>query len=434
MIYLGLAALLALVAINAFFVAAEFAIVSVDPNRLRERSAAGSRRAALAEALRSRLSLSLTGVQLGITICSLALGVLSEPVAARLIEPLLGRALGERAALGVSVTLAIAITAVAQMVAGEIVPKSVAVARPLETALRTARVFSLFMVVFRPVIAVSNRFARALVRLLGVEPAEELHSIPTRRELVRLLDSSVESGTLDPTEAELLSRTFAFADKTAADALTPRVSVKALPVSGTVADLVAASRETGLSRFPVCGEDLDDVVGVVHIKDVLRIPVAERAEHPIAELMRRVLVVPETKLLDTLMSDLQQADGQFALVVDEYGGTAGIITLEDLVEEIVGDISDEHDRSDTVPTVRLWRGAHLLSGQLHPDEVEDACGLIVPDGDYETLGGFVMQRLGQIPTEGMTFEYEGWHFEVTEMDGRRVATVKVVGTVPGEVS
>ena len=431
MILVGLAALVVLLAMNAFFVAAEFAIVSVDPNRLRESAAEGKRSAVLAESLRKHLSLSLTGVQLGITLCSLALGVLSEPVTARLIEPLMGGIVGESVALGLSVALAIAITAVTQMVVGEIVPKSVAVARPLETALRTAKAFSAFMVIFRPVITISNAFAGWIVRLMGVEPAESLESTPTRKELLRLLDTSVGSGSIDPTEAALLSRTFAFADKTAADALTPRVSMKAIQADAEVGDLIEITRQTGLSRLPVYGTDLDDVIGVVHIKDVLGIPATERQHHPIADLVRQILVIPESKPLDSLMTTLQQADGQFALVVDEYGGTAGIITLEDLVEEIVGEISDEHDRSDDVPTVRRWGGAHLLSGRLHPDEVEEACGLSIPDGDYETLAGFVMQRVGQIPTVGTSFTYQGWSFEVTEMDRRRVATVKVVAPSPG---
>lgn len=431
MILFGGAAVLVLIAVNAFFVAAEFAIVTVNRTRLRSAAARGDRRAGIAEELVERLSLSLSGVQLGITLCSLALGVLAEPVIATLLEPVVGTIVDERWSMGLSVVLGIAIAAVAQMVAGEIIPKSVAVARPLEVARTTARPFASFMVVFRPIIAVSNALTGRIVHLLGVEPVEVLGSARSRDELRRMLDSSAESGSIDRDDAVLLARTFAFVDKTAADALTPRVSIRALPRTGTVGDMIQLSKESGLSRFPITGDGLDDIIGVVHIKDVLSIPPSQRGNHPLEDLMRPVLAVPEAKNLESLMVELQGADGQFAVVVDEYGGTEGIITLEDLVEEIVGDISDEHDHLDSMPTVRRWRGAHLLSGLLHPDEVATACGFEVPVGDYETLGGFVMAQLGQVPVRGDRFEYDSWVIEVAEMDGHRVATVKVVAPTPG---
>lgn len=431
LILLGGAAVLALIAVNAFFVAAEFAIVTVDRTRLRSVAESGDRRARVVEGLVERLSYSLSGVQLGITLCSLALGVLAEPVVATLLEPLVGSVVDERWSMWLSVALAIAVAAVAQMVAGEIIPKSVAVAKPLETARNTARPFASFMVVFRPFIAVSNALTSRIVRLLGVEPVEVLGSARTRDELRRMLDSSAESGSIDRDEAVLLARTFAFADKSAADALTPRVSIRALPRTASVGEMIRLSKESGFSRFPIIGEGLDDILGVVHIKDVLSIPPSEREDHPVEDLLRPVLVVPESKGLESLMFELQGADGQFAVVVDEYGGTEGIITLEDLVEEIVGDISDEHDHLDTMPTVRRWMGAHLLSGLLHPDEVETACGFEIPAGDYETLGGFVMAQLGRVPTCGDAFEFDSWAIEVTEMDGHRVATVKVVAPTPG---
>ncbi|HTO01917.1 MAG TPA: hemolysin family protein, partial [Microthrixaceae bacterium] len=223
-------------------------------------------------------------------------------------------------------------------------------------------------------------------------------------------------------------------EKTAADALTPRVSVRSLAIDSSVGDLIEVSKKSGLSRFPVCGEGLDDILGVVHIKDVLAVEPEKRQGYPIEKLIRPVLVVPETKELETLMVELQGADGQFALVVDEYGGTAGIITLEDLIEEIVGEIDDEHDDLPSVPTVRRWGGVHLMSGLLHPDEVADACDFEIPPGDYETLGGFVVQQLGEIPSSGSSFTSDGWLVEVAEMDGRRVATVKLTAPSPGTIA
>lgn len=431
MILLGGAAVLVLIALNAFFVAAEFAIVMVDRSRLRSAAEGGDRRARIVESLVERLSYSLSGVQLGITLCSLALGVLAEPVIARLVEPVIGGVFGERVASVIAVVFAISLAAVAQMVIGEIIPKSVAVAKPLETARSTARPFSVFMVVFRPFIAMSSALTTRIVHLFGIESTEVMGSARTRDDLRRMLHSSAESGSIDHEDAVLLARTFAFADKTAADALTPRVSIRALSRTGTVGDMIEASKESGFSRFPIIDGGIDEIVGVVHIKDVLSIPPSRRPDHPLDDLVRPVLAVPESKDLESLMDQLQGADGQFAVVLDEYGGTEGIITVEDLVEEIVGEISDEHDHVDAIPTVRRWGGAHLLSGLLHPDEVADACGLVIPDGDYETLGGFVMQQLGHVPDVGDDFEVDGWQIEVTRMDGHRVDTVKIVAPTPG---
>jgi CBS domain containing-hemolysin-like protein len=238
---------------------------------------------------------------------------------------------------------------------------------------------------------------------------------------------------LDQQAADLLDRSFRFREKHAADAMTPRPAVRALPLDATTADLLAASDDTGLSRFPVHREELDDVVGVVHVKDVLGLPPERRSAEPLARLVRPVLMVPESRDLGSLMVEMQDEDGQFAVVLDEYGSVAGIITLEDLVEEIVGDIADEHDPQMAVPPVRTWAGAHLLSGRLHHDEVETACGFDVPEGEYETLAGFVLDRLGRIPEVGDGFTHDGWSLEVTEMDGHRVATVSLVAPATQEV-
>lgn len=383
----GLLAALALILANAFFVAAEFALVAVDRTRLGLEAEAGSRAALAAQRLLSRLSFNLSGAQLGITITSLALGLLAQPVIATLIEPLVEGVVGEASALAVSVVIALLLTTVVQMVVGELVPKSVAVAKPLATTLRLAAPFRIYALVFRPVIAVCNTSANALLRLVGVEPTEELSEVRNREELLRLVHTSSEGGTIRAPTAELLDRTFRFGNKTAADALTPRVDVQALPVDSDVGDLLDLSAETGKSRFPVHGGDLDTLLGVVHVKEVFGLPRDSRRETPLSALVRPVDIVPETKPLDELLDDLQDAAAHLAVVLDEYGGTAGIITVEDLVEEIVGSITDEHDLDGSEPVSRAWRGAHLLSGRLHPDEVRDACEFEMPDGAYETLAG-----------------------------------------------
>ena len=206
--------------------------------------------------------------------------------------------------------------------------------------------------------------------------------------------------------------------------------MKAIQADAEVGDLIEITRQTGLSRLPVYGTDLDDVIGVVHIKDVLGIAPSQRRSTPLADVVRPVVMVPESTELGDLLVQLQDESGQFAVVLDEYGATAGIITLEDLVEEIVGDIADEHDPT-TVPRVRRWQGAHLVSGRLHPDEVVEACGFEVPDGPYETLAGYVLNVLGSVPEVGDGFSDRGWSVEVAEMDQRRVAVVRLVAPPPG---
>ena len=427
---LGLAAVVALILANAFFVAVEFALVAVDRTKLELAAAEGSRPARTAVGLLRHLSFNLSGAQLGITITSLGLGILVEPAVATLFEPGLGRVMGARTALAVSVVIALLLTTVVQMVVGELVPKSVAVSRPLPTALRLATPFRLFATALRPVIAVCNASANALCHLVGVEPTEELSSVRSREELRRLVRSSHEGGTLRPQTAQLLDRSFRFGDKAADDAMTPRVAVRALPLGADVGALLDLSVETGLSRFPVHGGDLDHILGVVHVKEVLGLPRGSRRATPLSSLMKPVAMVPESKPLDDLMFELQDAAAHLAVVLDEYGGTAGIITVEDLVEEIVGDIADEHDPDSAMPSVRAWQGAHFVSGRLHPDEVEEACGLVVPEGPYETLAGFVLDRLGRIPAVGDSFEHEGWQLAVQEMDAHRVAVVQVVAPAP----
>lgn len=426
----GLGAVVLLVAANAFFVAVEFAIVAVDRAQVRVQAEQGSRRAGVVAGMLEHLSFHLSGAQFGITVVSLGLGVLAEPVVAPLVAPGLEAVFGERSGVAWSVAVALLLTTVVQMVVGELVPKGIAVARPMDTTMRLAPAMRIFDTVFRPVIAVCNAAAERLLRLFGMEPAEELSAVRSREELRRLVRNAEEHGSMAPTQANLLHRAFRFGEKNAADAMTPRQQVEVLAVDGTTGDLLDASRRTGLSRFPVVSGDIDGIEGVVHVKDVLGLPPERRRREPLTALLRRVRMVPETLGLDELMETLQAEAGQFAVVLDEFGSVAGIVTLEDLVEEIVGDIADEHDLV-VAPSRRTWGGAYLLSGRLHPDEVRDECGLELPDGEYDTLAGFVLAELGRIPAPGDGFEHQGWAVSVTVMDARRVDTVRLVAPVPG---
>jgi CBS domain containing-hemolysin-like protein len=414
-----------LILATGFFVAAEFAYVAVDRSRIERLAREGRRSAQLADRTLRRLSLHLSGAQLGITITSVVLGFIAEPTVARLLEAPVEAVLGEGSARGVSIALALVLVTVASMVISELVPKNIAIAKPVPTALALAPAASAYNAVFGPLIRFFNGAANWTVRRLGIEPQEELTSVRSLEELELLVEASGEEGTLDEEAFTLLTRTLRFGNKTAADALVPRFEVVTARPEDSLVDLVASSARSGFSRFPVCRDDLDDVVGVVHVKDVAGVAAEHRAATRVAAVMTQPFVVPETRDLGSLLGELRQAGSHLAIVVDEYGGTAGVITLEDVLEEIVGEISDEYDPAPKLSTV-LPEGTYVLPGGLHLDEVEEACAFEIPEGEYETLAGFVLDRLGRIPAVGESFEHEGWRVEVAEMDRRRVATVKLL--------
>jgi CBS domain containing-hemolysin-like protein len=397
-------------------VAAEFSFVAVDRSRVERLVREGKGSARGLERILHGLAFYLSGTQLGVTVCSLVLGFIAEPTVATLFEPALGA--------GASIAVGFALVTVFSMVVSELIPKNVSIARAERISLLLARPILVYAAIFGPIIRVLNRSANGAVRRLGIEPQQELGSVRTLEELELLIRSSGEEGTLDAEAFTLLERTLRFNDKTAADALVPRVAVKYVRPDDTIPTLISRSLETGYSRFPVCGTDLDDVVGVVHVKDVYRVPAERRVNAAVADVMTDAFVVPETRDLASLLIDLRTGS-HLAIVVDEYGGTAGIITLEDILEEIVGEIDDEYDRAAAPLTTVLPEGTYELPGTLHPDEVREACGLEIPEGEYETLAGFVLDRLGRIPTEGDTFLYEGWQAEVATMEKRRVAVVRL---------
>ena len=421
---LGLVAVLLLILATAFFVAGEFAMVAVDRDQVEARARQGDGSARTAMSLLRRLSFHLSGAQLGITLTSLVLGFVAEPTIAEAIEPLLEPLVGEGSLRAVSVAIALLLATVVHMVLGELVPKNLSIARPLPSMLRLARPIHAVDALLGPFIHFFNRAANWTVRRLGIEPQEELVAVRSLEEMELLFQSSGAEGTLDPLSLTLLTRSLRFGDKTAADALVPRVAVHTLSHDQPVRDLLQLSVDTGHSRYPVTGRDIDDVVGVVHVKDVLRLPPGERADTPVSTLMREPVVVPESRDLESIFGEMRSVGRQLVIVVDEYGGTAGILTLEDVVEEIVGDIEDEHDPVDTAAlTAPPGAGSHLLDGTLHPDEVLERIGLEIPEGDYETIAGFMLAELGHIPDAGERVEHEGWELEVVERDGLRIARI-----------
>lgn len=391
---------LLLVLACGLFVAAEFAFLTVDRGQV-ERLAAGGDGGALGiqKALRS-LSTQLSGAQVGITVTNLAIGFLAEPAIAELVRgPLTGAGLPEGAVGPIALTFALVLSTVLTMVFGELVPKNLAIALPYQTARATQRFQRVFTAVMALPIRVLNGSANALVRRLGIEPQEELRSARGPAELQSLIQHSADQGTLDADTAELMERSVVFGTRTAGEIMTPRVRARTVESMDRAAAVVDLARQTGHSRFPVLGEH-DEVVGTVHIKHAVALPLHERSTTRVRHIMVPPIYVPDSLRLDPLLALLRGEGFQLAVVMDEYGGYAGIVTLEDVVEEIVGDISDEHDRLGARARQRR-DGSWSLSGLLRPDEVEDLTEIALPEHeDYDTIAGLMLRTLGRIPVAG----------------------------------
>jgi CBS domain containing-hemolysin-like protein len=400
--------------------------VAVDRVAIEQDAAAGRRGARLAASLLGRLSFHLSAAQVGITVSSLVLGFIAEPVIAQLLQPLLGP--GEQPT-GAGVLLALLIATVTQMVLGELIPKNLAVARSHTAVIRLAPFVRAYGLLAGPLVRLLNGVADATLRRLGLEPREELATSRTIEELMIVIEAAADEGALNEQSRDLLERSIRFAGKSAADALVPRGDVVWLAADATVADLVALSVRSGHSRFPVIDGGPDDVVGVGRIGRVYAIDPPQRATTPVAAIMEEAFFLPESRTLDRVLVDLAGLGRQLAVVVDEHGGTAGILTVEDVVEEIVGDIVDEHDPSRRSPVQPAGDG-WVLDGRLHPDEVRDATGCDLPEGGFETLAGFLLWRFGRIPTVGDSLERDGWRFEVVQRDRLRVGQVRITPPRP----
>ncbi|CAB4322907.1 unannotated protein [freshwater metagenome] len=333
--------------------------------------------------------------------------------------------MGEGATRGISLALAIAIATFVQMIVGELVPKGLAIARPETTTFLLAPAIAVYGVIFGPLIRLLDGAANRTVRLLGVEPADELSRVRTLPELKALVETSREEGTLDIGASELLTRTIRFEGKVAEDVLIARTAVAALPRDATIDDLVALAIASGHSRFPVYDDDLDEILGVVHVRRVHGVVAEDRPSTPVIGFIEPVFAVPESRDLAEVLIDLHRENAHLAVVVDEYGGTAGIITLEDILEEIVGEIADEHDPRVKPISRSVADGEWILAGTTHPDELTDRTTLEIPEGEYETLAGFLLDLFGHIPGAGEVVVFEGWTLRVESMDRRRIAEVRV---------
>lgn len=383
------------------FVAAEFSLLAVNRNSVEALAKKGDRRArGVLHALQT-LSTQLSSAQVGITVTNLLIGYLAEPAIAHLIEPLL-RALAIPEAFTTSIAIAIGliIATAVTMIFGELVPKNLAISKPFKTAAFIQFPLLLFTSIMRVPIRVLNSSANAILHRFGVEPTEELASARSADELLSLVRRSAERGTLPRETAAMLERSLNFGDLTSLDAMTPRLRVKALQRGSFASDVLQLAGETGFSRFPVYGTNLDDVCGMVHVKHALSVPRADRKKTSIEAIMTEPLLVPSSISLEALLDDLRGNGLQMAIAVDEFGAVDGVITIEDLLEELVGDLKDEHDKTNA--HIRKINACSWdISGLLRPDEVAETTDVYLPEQEeVETIAGLVTHLLERIPEVG----------------------------------
>lgn len=415
-----------LIAINGFFVAGEFALVAVNRSRVESQASEGDPTAVRLLGLLRELSFQLSGAQLGITVTSLAVGAVAEPAIAEMIGPWLSE-------IGISsstaaITIALLLATLTQMVLGELYPKNLALARPYPVAVRVGIPMGFVNRLARPVVNFFDLAANWTVRHLGIEPRHELAGLRSLQELEMIVRASSAEGELGEQETSLLTRAIAFVDKDAADAMVPRVNVVGIPADATVAELRSLSVETGHSRFPVYENDLDSVVGIVHVKDSFGIPFDSTDQIAVTDIASEYDMVPESMRLDSVLIELQRSGRSMTLVADEYGGTAGLITVEDILEELLGEIADEYDLLDVTPGV-----GGFISGSLHRHEVEEATGFEWPEGNYETLSGYVTAELDRFPQVGDTLIRDGYRIKVLSVNDH-VADRLAVNPVDEEIS
>ena len=422
----ALAIAVALLLANGFFVAAEFALLASRRSRVEQLAADGVRGASSALAGIRELSLMLAGAQLGITMASLGLGAVAEPAIAHAFEPLLERfALPSGLVHGLAFTFAMAIVVFLHMVVGEMAPKSLSISNPERAAVWLAPPFRAFTWVFRPFIRMLNAMANAIVRLCGVEPQDELAAAHAPSDLLMLVKESAEQGTLSSDQHGLLERALDLSGLDAEAAMSPRRDIVAIEADATLEQIERVAAESGRSRLPVFEKELDHVVGVLHVKDVLRVPNAERGTVNARSLARPAFVTVESRPIEDLMIDMRQARAHVALVVDEYGSVSGLVALEDLIEELIGDFEDETDvarerRAQLQRAQRRPDGSIAVAATMRPDELEDLTGVMLPSGDYETIAGYVIAELERLPEVGDRVANDTCELEVSKVDGTRV--------------
>lgn len=419
---------------TGFFVAVEFSLVALDQSKVQQEIDRGDNRGTQVMACLKSLSTQLSSCQLGITITTLLTGyTLDSSINALAGDTIASWGLNASIAYAMTLSFSMGIATLLSMIIGELVPKNLAIAEPYRVARSLAPLQLLFTKVMGPIVRTANGSANWILHRFGMEAKEELSAARSPEELSSMVRRSADLGTLDSDTARFVDRTLSFAELTAADVMTPRRKVIMLEDTAPVSDVIELARTTGHSRFPLYREDQDNIVGVVHVKKAVGLPLDKRETLEAGILMEDVLQVPETVHLDSLLIQLREGALQLAVVLDEYGGTAGITTLEDLVEEIVGEVSDEHDvHSLDERPLRVGNGDYIFPGLLRPDEVNDYIKVLDIEDDpaYETMGGFMMDRLGRIPETGDVVPVEGGYLRVEKMEQRRVDRIRYVHDVP----
>lgn len=429
---LKLAGVVLLVLANGFFVSAEFALVSIRRTRVTELVSQGNRAAAWVERAVNDPDRFIAATQLGITLASLGLGWIGEPALAHLIQPvveLFPAAIQSGVSHSISAALAFGVITFLHVVIGELAPKSIALQSTERVALIVARPTVWTEWLFKPAIWVLNGAGNGLLRVAGVRPAaghELVHSVD---ELKMLVTASAESGVVELDEEEMLHAVFDFSDTLVRQVMVPRTEMVAVPADATLESLKDIAIQNPYTKLPVYEDSLDHVIGVVHLKDVLRAMYGKRAGAKTArDLMRETIFVPETARIGTLLKRFRVRQQHLAIVLDEYGGTAGVVTLEDLLEEIVGEVSDPFDAEPEIQA--MADGSSLIDGLTLIDEVNEHFGLHLADQDYDTIAGFVLGRLSRMAEVGDSIDVEGARFRVEAMDGRRIARVSLLPTEP----
>jgi CBS domain containing-hemolysin-like protein len=429
---LRLLAILALVAANAFFVAAEFALVASRRTRIEAMVRRGDRRARTVRKALTDLYRLLSATQLGITLTSILLGYVAEDTVAHLFRDwfaTLPRGLDFLTRGGIASVVAVATISFLHVVFGELVPKTWAITHPEATSRWVATPLIVFSWITRPFNAVLNVSARLILRLMGIKSSSpELDRVHSPEEIRMLVEQSRKTGGLGAGDARLLEGVFEFSEKNARDVMTPRTQIVALPAEASLAEAADRVAAAGRSRYPVTGESLDDVVGIVHAKDILRGLLAG-AEAPVQDIARPAFFVPGTREVEDVLADMKRQKVHLAIVLDEFGGTAGLVTMEDLLEEIVGPIYDEYDQAPAAAPGTVTSGAGggvpILPGSTEIDDVNRLLKLHLDDADYTTISGLLFGRLGRLPKVGDRVNLQGATFEILEMDGRRVGRVRV---------
>lgn len=422
-IFLQLLLVVFLVLLNGFFVASEFAIVKVRATRITQLVEEGNFRAKVAQKLISNLDAYLSATQLGITLASLGLGWVGEPFLAKLIEPALEYfGIPETFVHVISFAIAFSIITFLHIVIGEMAPKSLAIRRSEGTTLWIAQPLHWFFVLFKPTIWLLNGAANKILNWLGVGLVPDHQQAHTEEEIRMLVEQSHRSGMIDQTELSLFDNIFDFTDRIGREVMVPRVNMVCVFAHDPFEISIETIRKGRYTRFPLCGKDKDDIIGIIHIRDVYeRMAAGETPD--LSKLARSTVHVPETMEIKDILKTLQKNRTEMAIVVDEYGGTSGLITVEDIIEEIVGEIQDEFD--DERPFFQKKEDATSIDAQLLIEEVNDYFKLEIEDEDNDTIGGWVFSQLQELPKKDSMVEYGGYQFIVQETVGRRVTRLLV---------